>query len=206
MSDLTLTDWLRKKTAFITEPVAARLARWGVHPNTVTLVGGLLSFLVAAILARGHLALGGIVLLTASAVDAFDGALARHAGLRSDFGAFLDSTVDRISDGAFFLGLLAYLLSVPRPVDVFLAVAALLGSLLVSYSRARAEGTGFSCNVGWLTRVPRIGVLGIGLIAQQVRGTLLVLVVFSWVTVLQRVLHVYREAQARDDNPDPQPG
>jgi CDP-diacylglycerol--glycerol-3-phosphate 3-phosphatidyltransferase len=156
------------------------------------------------ILARGHLSVGGFILLCTSAVDAFDGALARHTGLRSDFGAFLDSTVDRISDGALFFGLLLHLLAVDRPTDVALAVVALLGSVLVSYTRARAEGAGFSCKVGWLTRVPRIGVLGIGLAVGLTHVTLLLLALFSWLTVLQRVLHVYREATARSaaDTPD----
>ncbi|MGC9400466.1 MAG: CDP-alcohol phosphatidyltransferase family protein [Anaerolineae bacterium] len=194
-SSITLTDWLRSRTAFLTTPVAQQLADWDVHPNAVTLTGGALVMGAAAVLALGHVTWGGILSLLTSSLDAVDGRLAAVSGRRSRFGAFLDSTVDRLSDGALFFGLLLHLLSVDAAVESALAFLALLGSLMVSYTRARAEGVGYECKVGWLTRVPRIVLLGVGLMVGLIRPTLVLLTVLSWFTVLQRVLHVYRQAQ-----------
>lgn len=196
-SPATFTDWLRVRTMFLTTPVARQLASWGLHPNVVTLMGGVLVMGAATVLALGHTAWGGFLLLITTSVDALDGRLAAVAGRRSRFGAFLDSTVDRIADSALLFGLLVYLLALDADFDVALTFLALLGCLMVSYTRARAEGVGYDCKVGLMTRVPRILLLGLGLIAGLIRHTLILLVLLSWVTVLQRVLHVYRRSQRR---------
>jgi CDP-diacylglycerol--glycerol-3-phosphate 3-phosphatidyltransferase len=138
-----------------------------------------------------------MLLLMTSSVDALDGALARVLGAKSRFGAFLDSTLDRLSEGALLLGLLVWLLRQDLTLEVILLFFALLGSVMVSYTRARAEGVGYACKVGFLTRMERVLLLGIGLMLGWVRGLLLVLAIFTWVTVLQRIAHVYA-ASLRD--------
>jgi CDP-diacylglycerol--glycerol-3-phosphate 3-phosphatidyltransferase len=124
-----------------------------------------------------------------------DGRLAAIAGQRSRFGAFLDSTMDRLADGALLFGLLIHLLSLDADLEIALAFLALLGCVMVSYTRARAEGVGYACEVGLLTRVPRIVLLGLGLILGFILPTLILLAVLSWITVVQRILHVWRRSQ-----------
>lgn len=191
----SLTDWLRAQAAVITHPIARLLERLGLHPNTVTILGFVLNVGAGAVLATGRLALGGVLLLLASSVDSLDGALARVSQAKSRFGAFLDSTLDRVSEGALFFGLLAWFLSQGALLEVYLVFLILLGSVMISYARARAEGVGYNCKVGILTRLERVIALGFGLITGWVRPTLIFMAIFTWVTVFQRVLHVYRESQ-----------
>ncbi|MEJ5312290.1 MAG: CDP-alcohol phosphatidyltransferase family protein [Anaerolineae bacterium] len=191
----SLTDFLRIQAMVITHPIARILEKLGLHPNTVTLLGLLLNVGTGAVLASGRLVLGGVFVLLASAVDSLDGALARVSGAKSRFGAFLDSTLDRISEGALLFGLLAWLLHQGATTDVYLVFLILLGSVMVSYTRARAEGVGYTCKVGILTRLERVVVLGAGLIFGWVRPTLIVMAIFTWITVFQRVWYVYRESR-----------
>lgn len=191
----SLTDFLRTQASVITHPIARILEKLGLHPNTVTLLGLLLNVGTGAVLASGRLVLGGVFVLLASAVDSLDGALARVSGAKSRFGAFLDSTLDRISEGALLFGLLAWLLRQGATMEVYLVFLILLGSVMVSYTRARAEGVGYTCKVGILTRLERVVVLGAGLIFGWVRPTLIVMAIFTWFTVAQRVWHVYRESR-----------
>lgn len=191
----SLTDYLRAQATVITHPIARLLEKLGMHPNTVTIIGLLLNIGAGAILATGHLVWGGIFLLVASSVDSLDGALARVSGAKSRFGAFLDSTLDRISEGALFFGLLIWLVNRGLTLEIYLVYLIILGSVMVSYTRARAEGVGYDCKVGILTRLERVVVLGAGLIIGWVRPTLVVMAVFTWVTVFQRVFYVYRESR-----------
>ena len=191
----SLTDFLRTQAMVITHPIARVLGKLGLHPNTVTLLGFFLNVGAGAVLATGRLVLGGVFLLLASSVDSLDGALARVSGAKSRFGAFLDSTLDRLSESALLLGLLAWLLREGAAFEMYLVFLVLLGSVMVSYTRARAEGVGYDCKVGILTRLERVVVLGVGLIIGWVRPTLIVMTIFTWVTVFQRVWHVYRESR-----------
>ncbi|HQE91612.1 MAG TPA: CDP-alcohol phosphatidyltransferase family protein [Anaerolineae bacterium] len=191
----SLTDWLRIQASVVTHPIARILEKLGLHPNTVTILGFLLNIGAGAILASGHLLWGGVFLLIASSVDALDGALARVSGAKSRFGAFLDSTLDRLSEGALFFGLLVWLVQQRATWDIYLVFVILLGSVMVSYIRARAEGVGYECKVGILTRLERVVVLGAGLIIGWVRPTLIFMAVFTWITVFQRLWYVYRESR-----------
>lgn len=191
----SFTDWARARASVITYPIARVLHKLGFHPNTITLVGLALAVCVAVVLGLGHTRLGGVLLLFTSSVDALDGALARVGGRRSRFGAFLDSTLDRISEGALLFGLLAALYPRGSALDVYLLFATLLGSVMVSYTRARAEGVGYACKTGVLTRIERIMLLGVGLLFNWITPTLIVLATLSWFTALQRILYVYREAR-----------
>lgn len=191
----TFTDWARARAAVITYPIARVLHKWGLHPNTVTLLGLGLAIGVSVVLALGYTRLGGALLLLTSSVDALDGALARVGGQRSRFGAFLDSSLDRISEGALLFGLLIALYPQGSALAVYALFITLLGSVMVSYTRARAEGVGYACKTGVLTRIERIVLLGVGLLFNVITPTLLVLAVLSWITVLQRILYVYRESR-----------
>lgn len=193
---MTFTDWLRKRGAGIVTPLAKGLAKLGLTPNMVTWIGFLLTAGVGVVLGFGYLRLGGVLLWVTSAMDALDGTLARTTGKVTRFGAFLDSTLDRVSDGALLAGLLVYFADQGELVPVYLCFAAMLGSVMVSYTRARAEGAGFECKVGIATRVERIVLLGLGLLLGFPVITLWVLAIATWFTVGQRMWHVWRADQS----------
>jgi CDP-diacylglycerol--glycerol-3-phosphate 3-phosphatidyltransferase len=130
-------------------------------------------------------------LLIVAPVDAFDGALARALGKQSRFGAFLDSTLDRISDAALILGLLTHYMGQGAQLEIALLLISLVAAMTVSYIRARAEALGFCCKVGVLTRLERIVLIGV-LSAIGLHSLMIwALAVLSAFTVVQRILHVY---------------
>lgn len=185
------TEWLRKLTRGITVPIASFLGRIGISANTVTLVGCLLTIAVAVLLSRGHLRLGGICLVVAAALDSLDGTIARQIGKPTRFGAFLDSVLDRVSDSAVLLGLGWWYMSQPGLSEEILAYVATFGSLMVSYTRARAEAIGVECNVGLFTRVERTTVLIAALILGLTPLGLWLLAIGTVLTALHRVMYVY---------------
>jgi CDP-diacylglycerol--glycerol-3-phosphate 3-phosphatidyltransferase len=188
----SLTDWARDVGQIVIVPIARVLKGFGIHPNTITVLGFLLSLGVGAVLVTGHFSLGGWLLALVAPLDAIDGTLARLNGQRSRFGAFLDSTLDRLSDASFIAGLAIHYLQQEASRKVMLSLLTLVGVILVSYTRARAESNGFSCKVGILTRLERTAVLAVGLILGIPVVTLWVLTIGSALTVLQRIFHVYR--------------
>ncbi|MGB5052342.1 MAG: CDP-alcohol phosphatidyltransferase family protein [Caldilineaceae bacterium] len=174
----------------------SRLAHWlhqrGVTPNAVTIAGFVLTLLSTLMLAAGTLFWGGLLLWAASMFDMLDGALARYANQVSKFGAFLDSTLDRYSESITFLGLAFYFSYVPgSQTELFLIFLTLIGSWMVSYTRARAEGLGIECKVGFLQRPERLTILIAGLILGLVLPALWVLAIFTNVTAFQRIYEVY---------------
>ncbi len=191
----SFAEWARDAAQVITVPIARILNRWKVHPNTLTLLGCLLTVGVGGVLASGRLTLGGWLLAIVAPVDALDGALARLSGRGSRFGAFLDSTLDRVSEGVLYLCLAAHYLWRGATTEVLLAFLSLIGAFLVSYVRARAEAHGFSCKVGFFTRLERTAVLAVGLILGFPTVTLWVLAIGSNLTALWRILHVYVQAK-----------
>ena len=172
---------------------ALLLAKTGIGPNAITTIGLAISIVVAWVLASGHFFLGGFLVLFAGAFDMLDGAVARLTGKTSRFGAVLDSTFDRVSEGAILLGLMAYYAERGGYQEILLIGAALVGSFMTSYVRARAEGVGLKCEVGLFTRPERVVVLAIGLIANQELVVLWILAVASNLVALQRLLHVRRQ-------------
>jgi len=172
---------------------AMLLAKMGVSPNALTVFGFLATLSVAWVLSTGRFFLGGFLVLLSGSLDFLDGALARATGRSTKFGAFLDSTLDRFSDAALFLGLLAYYASQGSYHQILLVGAALTGSLITSYARARAEGLGLKDEVGLFTRTERIVLLAIGLIANQMIVVLWIIAVLSNFTALQRIFHVWRQ-------------
>ena len=185
-----VSDYLRRAAQPLLNVLARALARLGLTPNGLTVIGFLLNVAVAAILASGHLRLGGVLVFVVSLFDSLDGALARYTKNVTPFGAFFDSTLDRYSEAALFCGLLWHFVGAGARLASILVAAALFGSLAVSYTRARAEGLGLDCKVGLFTRVERMVVLSLGLALGLPTLTLGVLAIFSHFTALQRICHV----------------
>jgi CDP-diacylglycerol--glycerol-3-phosphate 3-phosphatidyltransferase len=187
----TFTDWARTQSEGVMMPIVRAVGGLGVHPNTITILGLVLQVGVGVLFGLGYVVLGGWLLLVVAPIDALDGALARALGKQSRFGAFLDSTLDRLSDAALILGLVAHYLRQEAFVTVALLLISLVAVMMVSYTRARAEALGFSCKVGLLTRLERIVLIGV-LSAVGLPGVMVwALAVLSVFTVLQRILHVY---------------
>jgi CDP-diacylglycerol--glycerol-3-phosphate 3-phosphatidyltransferase len=164
----------------------------------VTLAGLVAYGASGLVLGLGYPAAAGWILAVLGPLDAVDGLLAREQQRSSSFGAFLDSTVDRYAEFFLFLGLLIHMtLNEGRGLGAaVLILAAMTGSILVSYTRARAEALGFECKVGLLTRFERLFLLAVGLIFGWIYPVLVVLALLTHVTALQRIFHVYRNAQA----------
>lgn len=175
------------------DPLARLLARAAVEPNHVTAAGALLNLAAAGLIIDGRLLAAGIVWLVAGGFDLLDGALARVGRMATAFGAFLDSTLDRVSEGAVLAAVAYHFAAHAQPAYAALAVVALVGSLLVSYTRARAEALGAECKAGILTRSERVLIVGVGLCADLLSLAVWVLLVLSWLTVVQRILHTRRE-------------
>jgi CDP-diacylglycerol--glycerol-3-phosphate 3-phosphatidyltransferase len=173
------------------DPAVHVLGRLGVHPNTVTIVGLVLQIGVGALFALGRVQWGGGLLLVIAPIDALDGAVARTVGKGSPFGAFLDSTADRLSDAVLILGLAAHCLRQGAQLEVGLFLVALVAALMVSYSRARAESLGLSCKVGLLTRMERVFLIAVLSALGLTTVLAWALAVLSVFTFLQRVVHVH---------------
>jgi len=156
----------------------------------------------AAAVAQEYLLLGGLLLLFSGVFDLLDGPLARAKGTATKFGAFLDSSADRLTEAALLMGLAVYYYRIDGSIaEVGLVFGTLVGSFMVSYMRARAEGLGINCEVGVFTRPERVVVLAAGLIIGQywhaaIVVSLGIIAAFAWITVIQRLLHVRRVAGA----------
>jgi len=183
------------------------LAGLGVTPNTLTVLGLVLSILTAVIIAQGFFLAGGLLVLFAGIFDMFDGAMARVRHASTTFGAFFDSTLDRYSESIILFGLLFFALQRPVMQDRFwpfqyeqswmitLVFIAAVGSFMVSYAKARAEGLGLECKTGLLARPERVVILAIGLLTGAVIWALVILAIFSNVTAIERIVHVWHVAR-----------
>jgi len=184
----------------LVSPVARALIRGGVHPNVITTIGTLVVIGSGVAFGFGAIRLGGALLLASGLFDILDGQVARQGGMASTFGAFYDSTLDRVGESAVFAGLALYFEQGGVPAGrqtpaLAIALTALVMSMLVSYTRARAEGLGLECTVGIAARAERILLLGAAALFFGPNGMLLfwivaVLALATTVTVVQRVLHV----------------
>ena len=201
---MTGRDSARQAVAdYVERPVARLLARLGLTPNLVTLIGLAIAGAGAYLIATGHWWGGGLIVLFAGAFDMFDGALARATGKASDFGALLDSTIDRVSEAVVLLGLLAFYLSSNDDLGSILVYVALVGSIMVSYMRARSEGLGIDCKVGVMTRPERVVAIGTALIVGHwLPITMLVVLsvigALTTVTAVHRLVHTSRMINSED--------
>jgi len=190
----TLTAWVEGWSHFIIDPISRLLSRLGIQPNLLSVIGFFAASAAGALIAAGYFFHGGWLFFLSGPFDALDGAVARTAGLESRFGAFLDSFLDRYSEAAVLFGILYWAIMHDSPVLVLLTFLTLVGSFMVSYARARAEGLNISCKVGLFTRLERFIVLAITLLTQQLLIGLIILAFLSNFTALQRLFHVYRQS------------
>ena len=190
--------WVRRRA----ERLMAALGRLPVTPNQITVVGTALTFVAAALTGLAQLRWAGLVLAFAGTFDILDGALARSSRRSYPYGAFLDSTLDRYSEGAMYLGLAAYFVRAGGSFETWLVlatVAALAGSFLVSYVRARAQSLGFTCETGLFARPERVVVTVIGLIFGGVvlYAVVFLLAILTNLTALQRIREVWLQGRAQ---------
>ncbi len=182
------------KEAFrrLIRPLARVLSAIRVRPDALTVAGWCLSVGAAVLFTVGYTKTAGAVVLLAGLFDALDGAVARESNRMSEFGAFLDSTLDRLSESAIFAGIVFFYAASSRPYEALLAGVAMTFSLVTSYTRARAEGLGLECEVGLLERAGRVVILSLS----SLTGFLIVgvglVAVGALVTTAQRILHVRR--------------
>ena len=196
-----LPDWLKNGYLRLMEPIADFLVARHVHPNTITVWGTILTVAGGVIYATGHISIAGWFLGIVALTDVLDGMVARKGQKVSDFGAFLDSSLDRVADGAVLGGLAVFYALDPVHHNVPMVVvclAGIIGAFMTSYTRARAESIGLDAKVGMLQRPERVVMLSV---PQAFFGLLLdgwvliviinILTITAWITVVQRVKYVY---------------
>jgi CDP-diacylglycerol--glycerol-3-phosphate 3-phosphatidyltransferase len=173
-------------------PLVRLLSALRVRPDTLTILGWALSLGSAVLFGLGYAQLAGVVMLLGGLFDALDGAVARESNRMSAFGAFLDSTLDRLSESAIFVGIVYFYATSARPYEALLAGAAMTFSILTSYARARAEGLGIECQVGLLERAGRVVILSFFAILGLLTVGLSLVAAGALITTAQRILHVRR--------------
>ncbi len=186
----------KERIAGWTDPFARFLLRLHLRPNHLTILGLGVSLLAALALARGRGRVAGCLLILSGLFDFFDGSLARLSGQGTSFGAFLDSVIDRYSDLVVLLGLLSLFIQAGRNSEVLLTMGVLVGTVMVSYTKARAQSIGVACEVGLMERPERQICLIAGALLDLLPLALWVLAILVNLTALQRILHTWRIARS----------
>lgn len=190
-----LTKLLRATVQKITLPIGRAMGALGISPNMVTILGALVTLAAAFLIADGRLRTGGFVLAAGGVMDALDGAVARGSGRITRAGAFLDSSLDRASDGVIFAAIAWHLSQTSQPIALALALTCLVLGFLTSYVRARAESLQMTCSVGIAERSERVIVVALALmLGFPLIWALGLLAVLSAITVIQRFVHVCKQA------------
>ena len=188
------------------EPLTRWLVRRGVHPNAITIMGFVITLAGALMFSRDHVRTAGSLVLLGGLFDIFDGRVARVSGLASKFGSFFDSTLDRISEIAMYMGFITlytgYMLDAADIWMIYVITLALGGSLMVSYTRARAEALGFECTVGLMQRAERIVLLGTGSLifglawgGKVLSAIIIIVAILTNITAIHRIVWVYRHGR-----------
>lgn len=202
--DSVLPGWVKEAVRATLRPVVGLAMALHLTPNTITVIGVFITLVASILVGGGWLLVGAAVLTAGSLLDAVDGALARAQGGGTAFGSFLDSTLDRVSEAILYIGIAGwFLFAWEEPAwPVLLTLAALAGSFLVSYSRARAEGIGLTASVGLAPRTERlvlvitgIAIAGLGYEVGLI-AALGIIAALTTATVVQRIWHVWRQSQA----------
>jgi CDP-diacylglycerol--glycerol-3-phosphate 3-phosphatidyltransferase len=194
---LTFSDRLRIWFKWILDPIAGFFNRLGLTPNTMTLLGLAGNFIAAVFVAQGRMAVGGLLMLVTTPLDALDGTMARLRGNANEWGAFVDSVTDRYSELAVLGGLLYYFSVAGDWLSSIATFAAAAGTVLVSYVKARAEAVGFNAKVGFLTRVERFLVLAPLLVLNKPVWAVWFIAIFANFTALQRIYYVRAQAHSQ---------
>jgi CDP-diacylglycerol--glycerol-3-phosphate 3-phosphatidyltransferase len=199
-----------RETGELGELMRTRLIESRLTPNAISMTGFVLNVVAAALVWQRYFFLAGIAFIVGSIMDMLDGRYSRMSGKGTPFGAFLDSTLDRLEEGIVLTAVAAYFAQRQNNLAVAAVVVAVLGSLMVSYTRARAEALGVACKVGLATRPVRVVILSAGLLLAKgaslgnfelLEPAVYVLAVLAAFTTLQRILHVRRELQAAAPSP-----
>jgi CDP-diacylglycerol--glycerol-3-phosphate 3-phosphatidyltransferase len=203
----SLWDSVKKGYLRLIEPVAEYLVRRRVNPNVITTIGTVCTLAAATIYAFGHISIAGWVLGLTALFDVLDGLVARRTGRETTFGAFYDSSLDRVSDGAVLAGLTVfYATDTPRHsvTMVVICLMAIIGTFLTSYTRARADALGIDAKVGLIQRVERVVLLsapqaffGLAFHGLVLAAIVTLLAVTSWITAVQRIAFVHRATSPR---------
>src|SRR5947209_8635129 len=207
----TPTDYLKNGALRAIDPAVSFLARNRVSPNTNTTAGTLVTVAAGAVYASGHIMTAGWIMAVTAFFDVIDGEVARRTGRCTVFGAFYDSTLDRVADGALMAGLTVFYATNPIHHNIYMMVVCLLGivgTFLVSYTRARAEALGIDAKVGVMQRPERIVLLSVpqalfGLFwnGWVLMGIIVLLTVTAWITAVQRIAFVYRATRHLESKP-----
>src|ERR1043166_3916865 len=183
--------------------VIDRIVRWlalsRIHPNVLTFLGLVINIIAAYLFAAGSFRAAGLVVILAGLFDMVDGRVARETNRVTRFGGFFDSVIDRYSDLALLMGLLVYYASINRFFYIVLTAIVMTGSVMVSYTRARAENSIPKCKVGFLERPERIVLVIIGALFNRVAPVLWVIAVLSNLTVVHRMIYTFQEAKRLED-------
>lgn len=213
---MTMRDLAEKGLRATFEPIMGFLTSRRVHPNVISTLGFLITCSSGYFFHQHKVSTAGLLILVGGLFDLFDGTVARRTGLASSFGAFYDSTLDRLSEIVVYLGLLSlyndYRLELGDVAMIYWIVLAMAGSLMISYTRARAEGLGINCYVGLMQRPERVILLGFAalifgeteMLGQQglvLKSVIILLAILTNLTAIQRIVWVYRETR-----PDGEPG
>ena len=188
---MTFTGLVGTVCMFPLRAIIAASVALGVHPNTLTLIGVLINVAAAWALGLDRFVLAGLIMIVANIFDFIDGKVAHLTNTVSRFGAFWDSTLDRFSDIALFLGLIYLYADLRRTDYVMVAALAMMFSIMTSYARARAESLIDKCKVGFMERPERIVLFMIGALTDRMAAVLWVILILSIVTVANRIYHTY---------------
>lgn len=184
---------------YFTDPMVQLLRKTPITPNALTWIGLLIAIGAGVLVATEYLFAAGWVVAFSGIFDLLDGALARATNRTTRFGAVLDSTLDRIGEAVVCVGLMVFYVNQDSVIGIVLVGLAMIGSQMVSYIRARAEGMGIDCEVGVFTRPERIVILSLGLLLAQFNPVLLIALgltaVLSWITAGQRLFCVWQKAK-----------
>jgi phosphatidylglycerophosphate synthase len=175
------------------------LALSRIHPNVLTFIGLVINIVAAVLLAQGRFLAAGLVIIGAGIFDMVDGRVARETNQVTRFGGFFDSVMDRYSDLALLMGLLVYYASVNRNFYVVLTAVVMTASVMVSYTRARAECIIPSCKAGFMERPERIVLLILGCLFNRMAPVLWIIAVMGNLTVIHRILHTWKETKHLED-------
>jgi CDP-diacylglycerol--glycerol-3-phosphate 3-phosphatidyltransferase len=197
---MTFTGFIGTAAMFPMRAIIRISVALGIHPNTLTLIGLLINVAAAWALGRDRFVLAGVIMIVANIFDFIDGKVAHLTNTVSRFGAFWDSTIDRFSDIALFLGLIYLYADLRRTDYVMVAALAMLFTIMTSYARARAESLIEKCKVGFMERPERIVLFFIGAFTDRMGAVLWVILVLSIVTVANRIHYTYL---ALNDKPIP---
>lgn len=176
---------------FLDRPLTPVIKKIPLNPNALTITGFIIT-VVAAFVIPHNIRLGGLLILLGGLFDALDGVVARVQNKTTRFGAFLDSVLDRYSDAFLFLSIAWYLAGKGDHNGAFLSLGTLVGAFLISYARARAEGLGESCHTGIMERPERLAFLIFGTLTGWFIPILWIMLIFTHITVIQRVYHVWK--------------